>query len=188
MRIQKTLHSLHGGGAIDVADVRSGLTNMVKDKSLSNAERGLAIHALGDAYAHTATTKDGDVAYAPGMGHGHRLSRPDFVSNNKEKYGAYLGNLTQALGALNGKTPDVAKINEITKMTDGLSHADNNGDAEIDEFRALAQGKSFGYDKSYEPEKSANEIDPSLGSLNKEKVSSTMDKMEASVKKEKGGK
>jgi hypothetical protein len=71
------------------------------------------------------------------------------------------------------------------KKAGGIPPGGQSAKDEIKLFRELAQ-KDFGYDSDYQPEKGHEERVPSMDSLNREKVSSVMDKLDsATTKKEK---
>ena len=71
-RVQTSLHCLHGKSeayevktgrhtrSSDICDHRRGVASVVSDKNLNTWERGLAVHALADSYAHTTKNDYGE--------------------------------------------------------------------------------------------------------------------------------
>lgn len=95
LRAFKVLHSLHGGSAADAERWRRCLTSMAEDASLNQWQRGLVLHALGDAYAHT---RKGGEQYGPPTGHGRVGSKPDDPQDRPELFRRYLATLNTVLG------------------------------------------------------------------------------------------
>jgi RHS repeat-associated protein len=200
-RVQTSLHGLHGKsetfnrftgshvGSGDICDHRNGIASVVSDKSLSNWERGLAVHALADSYAHTQKSTIGIFntisAYSAPQGHALDGHSPDVVSNRPELYAEYVNKLANSLSIVTGQKANKEMIDKLVKKAGGIPPGGQSAKDEIKLFRELAQ-KDFGYDSDYQPEKGHEERVPSMDSLNREKVSSVMDKLDsATTKKEK---
>lgn len=103
------IHSLHGGDATVVAERRRDLTAMLHDGSFDTWQRGVVIHALGDAYAHVDNS-----GRAYGWPEGHALRgfhwmpydeshRVDSISygSNHARFTEYVRTLYEALGGTN---------------------------------------------------------------------------------------
>lgn len=112
--IIKWLHSLHGGGEERVAARRACLEKLLANNlgNLSNWEKGLIIHALGDAYAHTYVSNEKTEAYGDVWGHIFDVHEPDIIANHPDKYLEYLASLNRIFG---GKVSDenLARIGRI---------------------------------------------------------------------------
>lgn len=96
--VQEALHSLHGG---DVQKRRDCLRKLIGDPSIKVVDRGLLLHAFGDAYAHSFVdpkTKQ-EQAYKYPYGHGHAGSDPDFPALRPELYETYVNDLASSLPA-----------------------------------------------------------------------------------------
>lgn len=100
--VMELIHSLHGG---DPAERQKCLKSLLQDPTLSREERGIVIHALGDAFAHTySNANGGEVAYDAGKD-GHMVDTmkgkcPDCLGNKRssEQHAAYFVSLCQTLG------------------------------------------------------------------------------------------
>src|SRR5262245_14589668 len=78
------------------------LKDMMKDPTVTDIERGLLIHAYGDAFAHTTTDFGGGPDRAMGWPLGHGAwnvtgQSPDQIRNNPDRYNAFAGNLYHIL-------------------------------------------------------------------------------------------
>ena len=128
-RVTRELHSLTGG----YADLRRQcLLKLLGDPTLTLAERGVIIHALGDAYAHVWLSPSGvEVLYLAPDGHGldsvrdprlekyphqkflagqsldpascHTGRCPDFIANYPARHRQYFMQLCQSLGGSWGR-------------------------------------------------------------------------------------
>lgn len=202
-RVQRTLHCLNGKSETynkytrkhnvsgsDICDHRAGIASVVSDKSLSAWERGLAVHAFADSYAHTKKTSIGIyetiTAYSSPGGHFHDGYSPDIVSNRPELFAQYVNHLAKSFSIVTGQKPNKEMMDKILQTVAGLPPGGQDSTNEIKAFRELAETKEFGYTSSYQPEKGHEERLPNMDNLNREKVSSVMDKLdEATTKKEK---
>jgi hypothetical protein len=94
---QRGVHALTGGSSIYE---RAKSTDMVSDAG-STSQLGLALHRLGDSYAHTRRS-DRNRMYNTGYGHvfsGDDGHGADKISNRPELYRAYTQDLAKSLGA-----------------------------------------------------------------------------------------
>ncbi|WP_152025180.1 hypothetical protein [Congregibacter litoralis] len=114
------LHSLHGGDNTAVAERRDAISKALST-SIKNPKQdwlsGLLIHALGDAYAHTANAYGSitENAYGPWIGHAipsllHR--NPDAIRRPlaRKKYLGYVTNLYDVLRQDSSSDTEFAKI------------------------------------------------------------------------------
>jgi RHS repeat-associated protein len=200
-RAQTSLHALHGksetfdhytgrhSGSGDICDHRSGVASVVSDKSLNTWERGLAVHALADSYAHTKKSRIGyyETVTAHSAPQGHLIDgySPDIVSNRPELYAEYVNHLAKSFSIVTGQKANKEMIDKLVQKAAGLPPGGQSSKDEIKSFRELAQ-TDFGYDSNYQPENGHEERVPGMDSLNREKVGSLMDKLDsATTKKEK---
>lgn len=108
--IATLLHGFHGGGAQEVSRRQTIFANFVRQQ-MRNQDApwkiGFAVHALGDAYAHTFMDDDkGRCAYGYPLGHGLDFLfcvKPDYISQHSELYFDYCAAL---YWALTGKPAD----------------------------------------------------------------------------------
>ncbi len=142
--IQAGLHSLLPGGATN-AQINAARTNLayaINSGSLDNDwQVGFAIHALGDAFAHTMDpSQKGSIkwnsnqglgssliGYPLGLGHGADGHLPDHITAspaNLEKYGQYVGLLYTALGG-QGNPSENTDIAELLKVASGIPSPKN---------------------------------------------------------------
>lgn len=138
-RVYKWIHSLHGKGPKHVEQRRICLTRLLSNGELKEWEKGIVIHALGDAYAHTYVAtiggKQQEVAFGWIEGHAEPNSADlgrhhDYIAYNRGKYAAYVTNLYYALG---GKDVNAnALIQQLFKMSNDESQVPNTGNPEID--------------------------------------------------------
>lgn len=91
--IQDYLHSL----SADPVKRRCILTHLLQNPDLPPNQRGILIHALGDAYAHTFDLF-GEHGFAPPFGHTLGGHAPDHIGNAPGKYEQYVQNLYGLLG------------------------------------------------------------------------------------------
>jgi RHS repeat-associated protein len=93
---QRAVHALTGGNS---AYERSKSAGMVANAE-STLELGLALHRLGDSYAHSRLDNPSRM-YSTGIGHaftGQGGHEPDKIANRPELYKQYVGQLEEALG------------------------------------------------------------------------------------------
>lgn len=145
--IQRSLHSLDGGSAKARRDC---LRNLIADPKLKTWERGLLIHAFGDAYAHTSSGTD--QLYEAPFGHAIQRNMPDYISQNPELFVEYMTDLTRML---NGEPLDQSQqrlLDSVLKTVRGFpSSLVGLNDALA--MKAIAMGDRFGYPKNgYRPE------------------------------------
>jgi hypothetical protein len=107
---------LHGGGPAEVQQRRDCLAKMLKEEKLNPWERGVIIHALGDAYAHVDSS-DG-AAWSWPFGHGFYGHRPDSIGDDKPKYQQYVFKLYTALGG-DGAPEDNHQIQALLTYING---------------------------------------------------------------------
>lgn len=115
--LSSVLHSLHGGGADDVAYRQRVLAELIGEHAGDYADPALAgerwqlgflVHALGDSYAHVWGINQGQagsVAYNPVAGHipdGWVRGNPDDIVGNYANFARYVRALFTALDRGNG--------------------------------------------------------------------------------------
>src|SRR5579872_4601917 len=99
------MHAFTGFDAKGVIKFRNALTskNLIGNAGLSLMQRGLLIHTLGDAYAHTQANGS---AYSWPKGHGFpEMHASDFIMFNPRLYEQYIIELYRSLTG--GKNPFV---------------------------------------------------------------------------------
>lgn len=106
----------------DADKLRAYLGCLLRSDQLDASQKGILIHALGDAYAHSyvdryqtlGSPKESrpnphyghEVLFAPPFGHFFSGHSPDYIANFPDKYGRYVDQLFDTLTALNaGATP-----------------------------------------------------------------------------------
>lgn len=164
--IQEVLHSLHGGDAIKRRDC---LKKLLKEEKLKPWQKGLIIHAFGDAYAHSYV-EDGKVkAYGGITGHGifptaagwvtNPLGlgnvfggHPDSIGLHNNTYRKYVNDLYDVLKTGGG---DPSRIGALEGLADTFSRNRTSVEGEIAALRKLAIER--GYTSSYAPEASGEE-------------------------------
>jgi hypothetical protein len=77
--------------------------------------------------------------------------------------------------------PGIRRLRSCLTSAAGAQDSRN----EIKAFRELAQDKDFDYDSDYQPENGHEERQPDMANLNREKVSSVMDKLDSATSKKK---
>lgn len=109
------IHSLHGGDAEASRTRRKQLRDYLKSNfsRLNVWQKGIILHALGDAYAHTNKY---DVAWAWKRGHLYAGHKPDWVSTDPKKFKEYVRALYFALGG-EGEIEDNAKLMEFLQFS-----------------------------------------------------------------------
>ena len=109
------LHSLTGG---DAKKLRSYLSCLLKSDQFNDSEKGMLIHALGDAYAHSyidwnswqGSPRQGrpnpdyrqEMLYPPPFGHFFSGHMPDYIGSKPGPYGNYVDQLYGIYGILSG--------------------------------------------------------------------------------------
>jgi len=151
--IQETLHSLHGGDSLEIGARRKCLEEMLKSNNaeLANWEKGLLIHALGDAYSHVRSDSGRLKAYGAPVGHLYdSLSKnePDVIANNPRSFIAYTAALNRALG---GKMDGQA----LARFQGHMTQRYQNQDAAIAGAKDYVSS-NFGYRGNYSPEGGKN--------------------------------
>jgi RHS repeat-associated protein len=151
-KIQERLHSLHGQ---DVLKWRECLSKLIQTPDLFPAERGLLLHAFGDAYAHTRIDSQGsEVSYGWPYGHANTPyggKGPDLPSLRPQLYAQYVSALFAALPA--GKSPQNRLLLEQTRNSpNGLPS--NPFAAETVQIERLI--RASGYNRNYRPELGLN--------------------------------
>ena len=149
-RNQQHLHSLTGGkGKGAVAERRAQLKGLVSSKGLSAEQRGLAIHAFGDSFAHTYTrgvpiqndrSTSQDAVFGRPLGHAGAGHLPDLISARPELFNSYVDNLADALSKANGTKVNSAKLNAIKNLA--LTQAEENRHGLASPFRQGLVGRS----------------------------------------------
>ena len=102
---------------------------------MGDAVTGLAIHKLGDTYAHEG--------YGLLIGHGLDMHHPDRLFGRPAIRTAYVKDLAGALLSANGRAADAASVYETTKRyfsytADAWSGNDWSSDALDDSFRVAS--------------------------------------------------
>jgi hypothetical protein len=104
--VQVWLHSLHGGGPAAVAARRACLRKLLQGGCASLVgklypwEKGIIIHAIGDATAHTYEEDGQRYAYSAPWGHAFAGHWPDVISSDPWGYGQYIQGLYKDIQAL----------------------------------------------------------------------------------------
>jgi len=141
LRAFKVLHSLHGGNAADAERWRRCLLAMSKDESLQDWQRGLVLHSLGDAFAHTR--KQGD-QYGPPTGHGRVGSKPDQPQARPGLFLGYLAALNAAFGG-NASQDALTSFANVVAGDAGASYSDRMKNARS---YSVSMGLSTEFDPS----------------------------------------
>lgn len=114
---QARIHALSGG---DPEEERKKSFDQVRGAT-TLADKGLALHRLGDSFAHTR--KSGKKMFPKGVGHFFAGHAPDIISNDTTKYINYVNTLTKALGGDDAKI-DMTAFHYICQQ--GLSTESNS--------------------------------------------------------------
>lgn len=108
--IATLLHGFHGGDSDEVTRRQRIFANIVRTQMKNKDPAwkiGFAVHAFGDAYAHTFMhAENGRCAYGYPLGHGLDFIfcvKPDYISQHSELYFEYCADL---YWALTGKPAD----------------------------------------------------------------------------------
>jgi len=180
--VMTLIHSLHGGGKDSVANRRQCLRNLLKDPSLKPWERGVILHAYGDAFAHVHGAGDKLQAYPYPNGHGFDSAignDPDLISNFPDRYKDYVKSLYQGLA---GPRANADLLNKILYNATSLrgSHEKQNS-----AMAAFVQGPGFDYStlaepyKNFHPEAGKKLLpkDPSFPTPSAAEIQALMDKI-----------
>src|SRR5690606_25364620 len=144
IRIQQNLHSILPKGAsmeVERNIARAIIAESHDEGSLmGDAVTGLAIHKLGDTYAHEG--------YGLLIGHGLDMHHPDRLFGRPAIRTAYVKDLAGALLSANGRAADAASVYATTKQylsyrEDAWNGSDWSLDALDDRFR-VASAQHFG--------------------------------------------
>ena len=160
--VQQVLHSLHGQ---DVKKRRDCLRNLLQDPSLKPIDRGLLLHAFGDAYAHTyVDPKTGKTeAYEYPYGHAntpYKGNAPDLPSLRPDVYKEYVNDVFNSLPA--GPLPqDPGLINAILQKNEALSKTSDPFAAQTDLIDFIVE--QSGYPNAYRPEEGDYYSNPPTG-------------------------
>lgn len=101
--ISTFLHGFHGGGPDEVRARQIGFRDAVREMMQQGApswQIGFAVHAFGDAYAHTFACDGGRQAYGYPLGHAMDFiycEKPDHISQHPDLYLDYCRALFYAL-------------------------------------------------------------------------------------------
>lgn len=143
--IMALLHSLHGGDKLSVEKRRNDLRDLIhegiKDRSLSDKQIGLIIHAYADSYAHTMIKNGQLKAFDYTWGHLFHGNKPDLIVYDPEKYKEYTCELFKVLSSKGTCSPELDKLHEKIK---GL---ETSRIKELPFFAILAT-KDYGYDST----------------------------------------
>jgi len=167
--VARLLHSLHGG---DVDKRRECLKKLIKDwqnYGLSAWQRGMLVHAFGDAYAHTYVISGKTYAFKPPFGHGHRNvgeaiapndrlqvqifggALPDKISNNLLAYQQYVDALFDAFGGTTNPRGHTGMRDLIKENAEKIYK--NPPNDENQRMEDLARDFPFGLPGEYRPHK-----------------------------------
>ena len=149
--LMRQLHQLHGMPEQLMPLMRNGLVNLIRSDGLDEWQRGFAIHALGDSYAHT--DYDGNAFIDP-YGHGKRSVRgdcPDLIAIDQEKYRAFAFQLYDALGGtsknIDALEAFVANAINSAVRDAGLSSGENHEANNAALANLVKSGASLGWNK-----------------------------------------
>jgi RHS repeat-associated protein len=163
MLIQTVLHSLHGGNADDARRWRDCLSKMIRNAQLEPWKRGLLIHALGDAFAHTKSGgPDNGAAYGPPWGH-FPITTPDIPQNRPELFMHYVIRLSWSLGGQ-------ASLADLRDIAHNI--APSSLQSKEDRHRAAREyvQTRWGYNHEYDPAGGAK-LDDNMAILGEQEVS-----------------
>ena len=165
--IQESLHSLHGGDALEARRRRRCLESAIAGSGPANWEKGLLIHALGDSFAHTLGANGLGSAYASPMGHLRHSTDPDIPSNRRHLFRSYIGSLSRALGGR-------ATSEELDSISRRLTFSFITREQAFASARQLAI--RYGYQSSYNPA-GGERLHPGFPRLTSQQVQSVMDRI-----------
>jgi hypothetical protein len=167
------LHSLHGGGDAAVQQRRARLGQLISNGTddygnrLSPWEIGFLIHAFGDAYAHTYTSRSGLNAYGWPFGHLWSGHKPDIIASNREQYKTYVRELYRALGGCNEAGNEL-----LQRLMVRADDSEEDPTAEAIWYGLFAR-RYAGYVRYYQPTDNFN-IDRSMDTPSPSEVSDLM--------------
>jgi RHS repeat-associated protein len=172
--VSELLHSLHGGPGQPRRDC---LVKLLASPELKPWQKGMLIHALGDAFAHTDAN---DKAYGWPIGHaltGNGGHAPDLIGNNFGKYKLYVWTLAGVLSKQpNGGIPwaNVRNLNFVFMGARSLPISGNETTLMGTWARSM-----FGYNFAYDPN-DGDHTDPTMFMPTRGDVQSLMDKIRCS--------
>jgi len=167
--VAEVLHSLHGGDVDKRRGCLSGLLKNWKAHGLTPWQRGMIVHAFGDAFAHTYTESGTVKAFRVPWGHGHRNvadyvgasdrlatqifggRSPDKIGQNLDTYQQYVNALFEAFG---GNLKDDAQVRMRDQIKDNAvkTYKDPPKD-ENQSMEDYARDWPFGLPGEYRPHK-----------------------------------
>ena len=148
IRIQRVLHSLTGQQGENVRDRRRRLGEIIREALANNDYllAGLAIHSLGDAFAHSSQNDGIPCLYPTGRGHGLQGHNPDQIRSHFDAYKEYFDTLADIFGVNELEL----KSGTVQALLVDLRQA-NSDQAEIDVLTTAGES-IFAYDDPYRPE------------------------------------
>ena len=146
------LHCLTGRPA---SEEQSRRTQILMGAGWGGLEFGIALHALGDAWAHT----DGGVMFGHDYGHARKGHSPDSINSNQQKYKDYYNALLFVLRAnipcrVAPGSPSAATADMVASALDSMAMSMADGEAEkqqIPFLRSLIGAVSSGKSSNYAP-------------------------------------
>jgi RHS repeat-associated protein len=136
-RTQGEFHAITGG----LSEPETALSAMSVINAPDLETAGLAIHRLGDTFAHRVMGNQ-KYLYAPGTGHLGDWHDPDMISTRPKLYGDYVTKLTETLAARQGKTltpKEVAAIRAKVEAVINVPIEQRNSNIQA-AYSALAKG------------------------------------------------
>jgi hypothetical protein len=151
---QETLHMLNGAEGSAVFGIRASLQAEISECS-SDPKRGLLIHALGDAYAHSNEGLSANAAsravklFKSPFGHLFRGHHPDEIGYNKDRkelFKEYANSLCSALQKLSSTGGDPEMMKRLFALVDNLSEGKWNTTGEDTDLLGMAKKLGFNDD------------------------------------------
>lgn len=112
-RVQTAFHALTGG--LSAEETALSASSVINSPTLKSA--GLAIHRLGDTFAHRVIGNE-KYLYSTGAGHLSDGHDPDMISTRPELYGDYVQKLTETLAERRGTKLSVEQVAAIRAKLD----------------------------------------------------------------------
>lgn len=132
-RVQTEFHAITGG--LSVPETLFSAQTVINAPDLATA--GLAIHRLGDTFAHRVMGDESHL-YAPGAGHLGDGHDPDMISTRPKLYGDYVETLARTLAARQGKVLSAEAVANIRAKLDAIVDVPfSNRDAKMREANAI---------------------------------------------------
>jgi RHS repeat-associated protein len=152
------IHSLHGGNAEASEIRRTQLRDFLRNnyRSINAWQKGILLHALGDAYAHTDGNNE---AWAWRRGHFWAGHQPDWISSDPNKYRDYVRSLYASLGG-QGDIENNAELMSLLEFAATLPQ-----DEEGERMTMLLWAREHGYNPTsigfpdYVPNWEFNQLD-----------------------------